>query len=237
MRRDIEIHINTGDVALSSIQSHNLMEIEWSDSGVSQQYLYGEVEVPIHIPIKSIFENGIKIAVGYTPIFLPIQLRIKRVADDGSFEYLVNPSDNTDWFKVVVSLYGVKVRREIKASELTLIDDSSLLLKFEDERLVNGNTRYTGVLQVFSAHSIDFNIKNANHQNSNLLLKCLPTNSYRYPLSGVGLIRWTNGEISQSKLAETIKNEFAEDGVVIRTAKYNDDTEKLSIDANFDDLD
>lgn len=56
-------------------------------------------------------------------------------------------------------------------------------------------------------------------------------------MSGVGLIRWTNGDLSQSELAATIQSEFADDKVIVKTAKFNNDTNQLAIDANFDDLD
>ena len=88
-----------------------------------------------------------------------------------------------------------------------------------------------GTLNVYSAMESDLNIVKANRQNSNMLLACVPTNNYRYPISGVGLIRWMNGNMDYTALADTIKSEFTDDGVVVNSASFDYDTHQLSLDA------
>lgn len=245
MRRDIEIHINTEDVVLVATNKPLMKSFRWLEDvpeGQLQSYLYGEVEVSAYIPEKTLLKEGVNVSIGYTPVFKPLMLRIKRVFDDGTFEYAVNPVLGGIWFPVKSAVYGERNNpiEDIHASELILIDEQFYYLYFERvSELIAGETvtHLTGNLRIFSACKMDFNVKRADHQNGNLLLKCVPTNNYRYPLSGVGLIRWTNGDLSQSKLATTIQSEFADDKVIVRTARFNNDTNQLAIDANFDDLD
>lgn len=245
MRRDIEIHINTEDVVLAATNKPLMKAFRWLDEvseGHLQSYLYGEVEVSAYLPEKLLLKEGVNVAIDYTPIFKPFMLRFKRIYDDGAFEYVVNPVLGGIWFPVKSAVYGERNNpvENIHASELIRIDEQFYYLYFERvSELIAGETvtHLTGNLRIFSACQMDFNIKRADHQNGNLLLKCVPTNNYRYPLSGVGLIRWTNGDLSQSKLATTIQSEFADDKVIVRSARFNNDTNQLAIDANFDDLD
>ena len=245
MRRDIEVHINTEDIVLAAANKPMMRVFRWLDDvpeGQLQSYLYGEVEVSTLIAEKVLLRDGVNVAIDYTPIYKPFMLRIKRVYDDGSFEYAVNPVLGGVWFPVKSAVYGEQNNpvEDIHASELILIDEQFYYLYFErvTETIAGKSvTHLTGNLRIFSACQMDFNIKRVDHQNGNLLLKCVPTNNYRYPLSGVGLIRWTNGDLSQSELAATIQSEFADDKVIVKTAKFNNDTNQLAIDANFDDLD
>lgn len=245
MRQDIEIHINTQDVTLPVANVPSFKNFRWlegSPEGELQSYLYGEISVEISTPIQQILRDGLNVKIPYTPIYKPFKLRIRRVIDDGAFEYLTNPSDGTVWFVVKTALYGLTNNslKEVKASELALLDENSYHLHFDFElKTIQDQEKviYTGNINLFSAYIRDFHIRRVDHQNSNLLLRCIPTNNYRYPLSGVGLIRWANGDLSQASLAQRIQDEFADDGVIVKTASVNNDTGKLSIDANFDELD
>lgn len=245
MRRDIEIHINTEDITLPASNVPLFKNFRWLadvPSGELVSYLYGEIEVPSYTPEKQLLREGINVNIPYTPIYKPFKLRVKRMYDDGSFEYLMNPRDGSNWFVVKTALYGEENNDldEIHASELILVDETSYLLYFDNTIEVINEQKtilYTGAIRIFSAYIRDFHIRRVDHQNCNLLLKCIPTNNYRYPLSGVGLIRWTNGDLSQASLAQRIQDEFADDGVIVKAASINNDTGKLSIDANFDNLD
>ena len=232
-------------MVLAATNKPLMKAFRWLDEvpeGHLQSYLYGEVEVSAYLPEKLLLKEGVNVAIDYTPIFKPFMLRFKRIYDDGAFEYVVNPVLGGIWFPVKSAVYGERNNpvENIHASELIRIDEQFYYLYFERvSELIAGETvtHLTGNLRIFSACQMDFNIKRADHQNGNLLLKCVPTNNYRYPLSGVGLIRWTNGDLSQSKLATTIQSEFADDKVIVRSARFNNDTNQLAIDANFDDLD
>lgn len=238
MRKDIEIHINPEDIVLVPMSSRIYSDFEWLDEvpeGQAQEHIYGEVTVSSNIHQDKILSTGVFVEIPYTPVAWPIKIRIKRRLDNGAFDDpLYNPVNSSEWFDVEARLFGGDAA-PINASELMVVNKDKYYLHFELTE--NEPIRYTGKVMIYADSELDFNIRRVDHQNSNLLLKCIPGNNYRYPLSGVGLIRWTNGAINQSKLAEIIQREFGEDGVIIHTAKYNDVSQSLAIDANFDDLD
>lgn len=221
MRKDIEIHIGTGDITLPSKNNYQLRNFQWvqNPTGLSR-YIYGEIVVPSNLSANTLYDKGVYAAIPYTPIYKEFMVRIKRLYENGLYEYLQNPADGTEWFVVKGNLYGMKEYKNIYASQLMMIADNDYYFQFDK-----------GVANVYSALESDLNIVKANRQNSNMLLACVPTNNYRYPISGVGLIRWMNGNMDYTALADTIKSEFADDGVVVNSASFDYDTNQISIDA------
>lgn len=218
MRKDLEIHINTGDITLTSKNRVTLQDFQWLEgtpTGMEQRYIYGEVIVPAYVLEDRIFEQGVYIEIPYTPIYKEIKLRIKRKYTEENVQYLRNPIDGSEWFLVQCSLYG---------SEATNIFASQLMSVSEDRFYIS----FTGnIILLYSGQEHDLNVVKANSQNKNLLLKCVPGNNYRYPLTGVGLIRWTNSNISVTKLAQVLKEEFAADNTPVIHAKYDFDSKQL----------
>lgn len=220
MRKDIEIHIETGDITLPSKNNYTLRDFQWvsNPTGLSR-YIYGEVIVPSNLSEQNIKRDGVYISIPYTPRYNEFMIRVKRLYDNGSYEFIQNPTDGTEWFLVKVAQYGGKIRNAI-ASQLLVISDSDFCFQFDG-----------GIAKLYSALETDLHIVKADRQNSNMLLACVPTNNYRYPLSGVGLIRWTNGNMDYTHLAERIESEFSDDGMSVNSASFNYETKQLSIDA------
>lgn len=227
MRRDIEIHINTGDITLNSKQKVPLRDFKWitRSENQEQRYLYGEIIVPANILDDTILNQGVYLEIPYTPIYKEFKIRIKRQYADKNFSYIRNPKDGSDWFIVQSAIYGSKYRN-IYASELLAISDGLFYITFDE-----------GVIQLYSGEQSDVNIIKANWQNRNLLLKCVPGNCYRYPLIGVGLIRWTNSNISVSKLAQVLKEQFLEDGTPVIGARYDFDSKQLYLNIDTSNVD
>jgi len=221
MRKDIEIHIGTGDITLSSKSSYQLRDFQWvsNPTGLSR-YIYGEIIVPNNISVNTIREKGVYTTIPYTPVYKEFMVRIKRLYENGLYEYLQNPVDGTEWFVVKSNLYGTHCSKNVYASQLMTIADNEYYFEFDK-----------GIMNVYSALESDLNIVKANRQNSNMLLACVPTNNYRYPISGVGLIRWMNGNMDYTALADTIKSEFSDDGVVVNSASFDYETNQLNLDA------
>ena len=220
MRKDIEIHIGTGDITLPSKNNYTLRDFQWvsNKTGLSR-YIYGEVIVPSNLSEQSIKKNGVYTSIPYTPKYKEFMIRVKRLYDNGSYEFIQNPSDGTEWFLVKVAQYGGTVVNAI-ASQLLTISESDFYFQFDG-----------GVAKLYSALESDLHIVKADRQNSNMLLACVPSNNYRYPLTGVGLIRWTNGNMDYTHLAERIESEFSDDGISVNSASFDYDTKQLSIDA------
>lgn len=219
MRKDIEIHINTGDITLPANNRTVLRQFQWVErpQGKEQRYLYGEVIIPSTLSENSIVSKGVYVTIPYTPINKEIRLRIKREYGNEFDTYIKNPIDGTEWFTVQTSLYG-KGQRNVFAPELIAISEDRFYLMFDG-----------GIIRLFSGNKSDLNIIKANTQNKNLLLACIPGNNYRYPLLGVGLVRWTNSSIDVSTLAVVLQKEFANDGTPVRSAEYNHELRHLNL--------
>lgn len=219
MRKDIEIHINTGDITLPPSNKVTLREFVWVDTPADkeQRYIYGEVVLPSILSENSAISKGIYIAIPYTPIYKEIRLRFKRDFGNGFATYIKNPVDGSDWFDVQAALYGGKLKN-IFASELIMVSEDKFYLSFDN-----------GIIRLYSGNNSDFNIIRANTQNKNLLLSCVPGNNYRYPLIGVGLIRWANSNIDASNLATILQTEFAAEGTPVKSAVYNHELRHLEL--------
>lgn len=229
MRKDIEIHINTGDIALLSKGNFVLRPFKWVSGGggigSSRKYIYGEITVPANISEASIRKSGVHVHIPYTPKYREFYICIKRERLDGSYDYVLNPANGREWYIVQSTKCGSKFEN-IHASELMTISEDSFYIRLNDN-----------IAELYSSSSTDVNIINANRQNANLLLKCVPTNCYRYPLTGVGLIRWIQSNTDYTELAKTLKSEFEEDGVIVENASYNLDTHDLHLSLNTSNVD
>lgn len=217
MRQDVEIHINTGDVVLDPQNSYKLRQFRWvsNPSGLSR-YIYGEIDIPSIVTENSIRNNGFYFTIPYTPKYKEFMIRIRRVYDNGNTEYVKNLSDGTDWFVVQVGMYG-QAKQNAFASQLITISESFFFGKIE-----------SSCIGLYSFKQSDFNIIAADRQNANLMLACNPSNNYRYPVSGVGLVRWINAvNINKGNLAEIMQREFLEDGVIVKEASYNYELQEI----------
>lgn len=220
MRRDIELHIKTNDITLVATNKARMRTFRWvsNPSGLSR-YIYAEIDVPAVVSETKIRENGVFVNIPYTPKYKEFMIRVRRVFDDGSYIYLYNRKDGSEWFLAQSGMYGGE-KKNCYASLLYTISEGTYYISLKDE-----------VATIYSSIQSDFNIVDANRQNANCLLACFPSNSYRYPLTGVGLARWINAHnINAGNLAEIINREFDEDGVVVKNATYNYDTQQMEMD-------
>lgn len=227
MRKDIEIHINTGDITLPANNRTILRVFNWVErpTNKEQRYLYGEVVIPATLSEETIKNRGIYIIIPYTPIYKEFKLRFKREYGSEHDAYITNPADGTEWFLVQAGLYG-NTPQNVFASELISISEDRFYCRFEN-----------GIVQLYSGNESDMNIVKANTQNKNMLLACVPSNNYRYPLLGVGLIRWSNSKIDVAGLAEVLKQEFSDDGTPVINAVYDHELRRLYLDLDTTSVD
>ena len=219
MRQDIEIHINTGDIVLTPINNSVFRAFRWVDEtdGLESRYIYGEITIPAMISENSILTNGIYTQIPYTPVYKECKFRFKRDLNTVEDSYVINPTDGSEWFTVKTSLYGNEADN-VYVSELWRICEGDYFIKITD-----------GEAMIYEGNNLDFNIIKANTQNKNLLLACNPGNNYRYPLSGVGIQRWINSNLSSNQLAQIIQSEFSSDGTPVRSALYYPDLHYFDI--------
>lgn len=219
MRKDIELHIETGDVAIDPQNKIRLREFRWVDEPTMlSRYIYGEVDLPYSISDRTVRNQGFCIDIPYTPIYKEFKIRVRRVNEDGSFVYVTNDVDGSDWFVVKSGLYGRELTN-VFASTLPTISEESFYIRLND-----------GVAELYSSAQSDFNIIKANRQNANCLLACFPGGNYRYPLTGVGLARWINStNVVSTDLTKILQKEFSADGCSVKSAAYNYDTKQMEL--------
>lgn len=227
MRRDIEVKALTCDMTLVNGRRFITYQFEWVTNPTGQQrYIYGEITVPAYVPENTLRQNGMYFTIPYTPKYKEIMVRVKRMVSQTSFVYLQNPTDGSDWFLAKTGIYGGALQNAY-ASQLMLISEGSLYMTVDGGNAI-----------LYGAEELDCNIVRANRQNGQMLLKCVPTNNYRYPVTGVGLIRWTHSNIEYTKLSEILQREFQDDGVTVMNASYDFDSRDLylDLDTTFVDL-
>ncbi len=219
MRKDIELHIKTYDTPIEAQNRFKLRDFRWTTntSGLSR-YLYGEIDIPSTITEASIRSNGFYFDMPYTPYYKEIMVRIRRVYGDNNYTYVRNLDTGSDWFVVKSRLYGANELENVYASKLVLISDNAYYGRIGDD-----------CIELYSASQSDFNIVSADRQNANCLLSCNMSNNYRYPLTGVGLVLWVNSShVGSGELATKIQTEFANDGVTVRNAAYDYETQSIT---------
>ena len=219
MRKDIEIHINTGDIVIKPQNKVKLRPFSWvtNESGLSR-YIYGEIQVPGSIPENIIINNGISFTIPYTPKYKEFYIRIRRVFNEDMSSFIQNPVNGSEWFLVKAGLYGGEMKN-VYASQLLLISENLFYIKLNK-----------GYANIYSGNESDVDIIPAQRQNANLLLKCLPTNNYRYPLTGVGLVRWVNSNIHYTQLSAVLQREFENDGLMVENASFDLESKDLHLD-------
>lgn len=225
MRKDIEIHIQTGDVAIDPHNKPKFREFRWVDQPDKlSRYIYGEIDVPYTVSERTILNQGLSFVVPYTPKYKEFMVRVRRVNDEGVFAYVTNAVDGSQWFLVKSAVYGGELKN-VFASTLPSISEDGFFVMLHD-----------GFAQLYSSSQSDFNIIKAGRQNANCLLACFPGGNYRYPLTGVGLARWINSNnVASTSLTKVLQDEFSADGVTINNAAFNYDTKQMELDAK--DLD
>lgn len=227
MRKDIEIHIKTGDVAITPHNRFVEYPFRWVENPDGLvRYIYGEIEVPSSIPENTIRTKGLFLTIPYTARYKEFYIRVKRVYSETNSVYMHNPVDGSDWFLVKHIQPGKEEYQNAFVSKLRQISESSFRIMFDK-----------GVAVIYSAFESDFNVIDANRQNMNLMLACVPTNNYRYPISGVGLIRWVKSNVGIAGLADILTREFEEDGTPVLTADYDYETNQLQLELDTSNVD
>ena len=201
MRRDIQINTATNDIVLKNQSIIGEQAFNWLED--EELFLTAQITVPLNFDIKQLYTTGVMIKIPYTPIYKPIKIRFGRDFGGGNIRIVINPTDNSEWFEVHTRLFGLQDK---------ILYASQLIMVSQDYYLIQINK---GVAYLWSNAISDMVNINANIQNRNLLLQCVPSNNYRYPTSGVGLIKYLHANLSHSGLAEKLQTEFKDDKVEI----------------------
>lgn len=216
MRRDIHINTEINDLEFANADTREPMTFRWT---IEQDLnVIGEIVLSRNYNINLLYSEGVIVAIPYLPIYKTVKFRVLQTTNDNRYEPVVNLRNNTEYFDLVSS-----DGKSLYASQLPAISLDLFCVAITDYRMV-----------AYSGKQTDFEIINADLQNRDMLLQCVESNNYRYPTSGVGLIRYLHSNIANSDLASKLYSEFEADGVKIRNAAFDAEKGKLELDLNFD---
>lgn len=225
MRRDIQINTSINDIVLKDQNRLSTYPFTWVSE--SDLYLLGEITIPHTFDVNKLQTEGVKVEIPYTPIYKPFKVRIMRQFDANNSMAVINPVNGSEWFEVHTKLWNQQ-NTQLCASQLIVISQDTYIVQLD-------NTN--GVVYIWSANNTDAVNVAANIQNRNLLLQCIPSNSYRYPTSGVGLVRFLHSNLSQTTLANILQDEFKADKVTVKGAAFDSYTGDIELDLDFSEAD
>lgn len=221
MRRDIKINTHTHDMVMQDSSKGPAYPFVFI--GENDLCLLGKIVVPYYFDANIAKNDGIKIAIPYTPIYKYLQVTITYPSGN---PVMMNRRNGTEWFDVYVDLYSEK-KQQLHVSEFVLVNINSYQLQFDDE---------TGECMLWSSNVSDVINADANPQNKDMLLQCNPTNNYRYPLSGVGFVKYVHSIPQQTDLAVVLDREFEADGTPVINADMDDATKEMLLNLDYSKL-
>lgn len=176
-------------------------------------FCYGEftVQSDSRLRIKSGFE--IHSLIPYKPIAKP--LRVRFCVDSDLQEYILNPTNNSQWYDVAlhngssVNLSEFRTVNEDNYFNLLLLSDKVFL---------------------YSGKESDLMITPSLSQNQSCLLKTSTGGSYQYPLTGVGLIDYLHGNFENAGLAQKLQKEFDADNMIVVNAYMDSESGELLLE-------
>lgn len=225
MRRDIQVNTQIGDIVLSNRNSLTACSFEWQEE--SDVYLFGRIILPVQYDIKGIYTKGVLVEIPYTPRYKRMRIEVCRTFGTATYQAVRNPVDHSRYFNLKTKYLG-GADKTFYAPQLLMIDEDKYVIQLVE----NSADAY-----VWASSDSDLNNVKASIQNRNLLLKCVPSNNYRYPTSGVGLVRYLHSALSQSDLANRLQDEFKNDKVMVNSAAFNSYTGDIDLDLDFTEAD
>lgn len=222
-RQDIAMNAVYGELDttnnLSGKSFYEFMLLDALEGLDNDNYLYGEIVVPLNFESRYREQAGIHVRIPYTPEYKELVVRFRMDNLNGDTEYLSNRTNNKVWFPI----YG-----EVESGE-------QIPIRISQFRAVNENYTYNlimrnGYLAIFSGEQTDMQIKPSLSQNELFLLKAFAGNLYQFPTTGVGLIEYLHGNFENTGLATKLQSEFDADKMIINNAYMDSATGELYLD-------
>jgi len=107
---------------------------------------------------------------------------------------------------------------------MNISENSKFRMKFEPTVIQSG----LGNLILSSDTITDLSVGESMGQNEFLLLTADVGSIYQYPLTGVGIGKYLNGNIRTSDLPQKIQSQFEIDGMHVSSIKYNEETSEIT---------
>lgn len=155
--------------------------------------------------------------------------RVRLVAiQDGRYSLFANIRGD---FGIPVNSFAISknMAAPISASMLPYIDiDGQFVIKL----VRNPNSELLDRAYIYSSKITDVGIDFSDDQASQLLSICAPGKSYRYPTTGVGIIKYLNAVIDHTDLHDVLETQFSGDNKTILSADFDSETCNLDVLCN-----
>ena len=211
-RQDIEIDTEYGELETTD----NIVGKEVFDFTILNQdgnFCYGEFAIPTSGRLR--VKSGLEIHsfIPYKPIAKP--LRVRFCVDSDLQEYILNPTNNSQWYDVLLPDGS-----EINLSEFrTVNEDNYFNLLLQSDKVF-----------LYSGKESDLMITPSLSQNQSCLLKTSTGGSYQHPLTGVGLIDYLHGNFENTGLAQKLQKEFEADNMIVVNAYMDSESGELLLE-------
>lgn len=201
MRTDLLYNCANNDIVIEDAAPSNVYIASWGNTGAAQ---FNRLNVSIRKP--SSLQEGIYVKVPYLASTKKVVVSVE----------LDGQSSSHDLY--TVDAMGIEDGR-IRCSQLCALSLDVFFFRLDSH----------GKLIVYSGVNSDFVVGEAKKQNEVFLLYCKPGNSYRYPTTGVHIQKFVNGHGSAAQFAQSIKNEFASDGMSLLDLQFDANTNHLAL--------
>lgn len=211
-RQDIEIDTEYGELETTdNIVGKEMFEFTMLSR--DENFCYGEFLIPLaqRSKVKSGFE--VHSLLPYQPIDKALRVRFK--VDAEIEEYILNPTNNSEWYDVVLP--------------------NSEMVSYAEFRTINEQNYFNLLLDVdrlylYSGTETDLMITPSLSQNQSALLKTSAGGNYQHPLTGVGLIDYLHGNFENTGLAQKLQKEFEADNMVVVNAYMDSESGELLLE-------
>lgn len=168
-----------------------------------------------------------KFTSAYVPDIRNFRVRLVAISE-GRYSLFSSIRGN---FGIPVNSYAVSknLAAPIQASMLPFVDiDGQFIVKL----VRNQSSELLDRAYIYSSKSTDLSINYSDDQASQLLSICGPGKSYRYPTTGVGIIKYLNAVIAHTDLQTVLETQFAGDNKTILNADFDSETCSLDVLCN-----
>lgn len=122
--------------------------------------------------------------------------------------------------------FGTNIPTYIKASMLSCINiDGDFIVKF----IKSEKSEELDMAYIYSSVQTDFHINFSDDQSSQLLTICAPGKSYRYPTTGVGIIKYLNCVVQNSDIFDVMSEQFLADSKPLKEVTFDNETCKVDV--------
>lgn len=231
MAKDILVNTNSGDLIIAKTNSQaTLYDVVWGKLFDSDAEDYMNIVVPSRYVNQTKWSNNeyvCNVKATYYPStkYFSARLVVKDIASD-SYKLLTTYVQNSPSATSCVYYPTFDSRpQQITPCQLPIINAEGQY-KVVFKRYNNSNISRA---IIYSIVDLDFSIGKSDNQSAQLLVRCAPGKSYRYPTTGLGLTGYINSVVENTQLAELLQEEFKGDNKTVTSAEFDSFTGDLDV--------